>query len=199
MKLADIAEVASGYTFRERLDAYPDGDVAVLQMKNISPDDKVLTDDLPRVGLADLSARQLLREGDILFRARGHFHTAAVVYGGLKNAVAAAPLMLIRVSTATVLPEYLCWFINHPGTQAKLMNLAAGSYVRTLNKAAIEGMELPLPPVELQRQVVEIAELGRRETKLLIRIAEQRGKFLDGLLARQVQIGFTSRQRRDGG
>lgn len=183
MKLTQIADISSGYTFRERLDAYPDGDIAVLQMKNISPDDKVLTEDLPRVGLMDLKPRQVLQAGDVLLRARGQFHTAAVVTGGLDKAVAAAPLMLIRVSSAKVLPEYLCWFINHPVTQAKLVNLAAGSYVRTLNKAAIEELEVPLPPVGRQRQIVEIAELGRQEKSLLTRIAERKGRLLEEILA----------------
>lgn len=183
IQLADIAEVTSGYTFRERLDAYPDGDVAVLQMKNIGPDDRVLTEDLPRIGLADLNARQLLREGDILFRARGHFHTAAVVSGNLNNAVAAAPLMLIRVSSQKVLPEYLRWFINHPRTQATLLNLAAGTHVRTLNKAAIEGLEVPLPPLKQQRQIAEIAELGQQEKALLSRIGEQKGRLLEEILS----------------
>ena len=183
MQLADIAEVTSGYTFRERLDAYPDGDVAVLQMKNIDPDDRVLIDDLPRVGLADLNARQLLREGDIIFRARGLFHTAAVLTGNLGNAVAAAPLMLIRVSSPKVLPEYLRWFINHPRTQATLMNLAAGSYVRTLNKAAIAELEIPMLPLERQRQIVAIAELGQREKTILNRIAERKSRVLEEILA----------------
>lgn len=183
MRLTDIAEISSGYTFRERLDAYPDGDVAVLQMKNISPDDKVLTEGLPRVGLADLNARQLLRGGDILFRARGLFHTAAVLTGSLGNAVAAAPLMLIRVYSPKVLPEYLRWFINHPGTQAKLMNLAAGSYVRTLNKAAIAELEVPLPSLGRQRQIAAIAELGRQEAEILKRIVKRKGRLLEEILA----------------
>lgn len=183
MKLADIAEISSGYTFRERLDAYPDGDVAVLQMKNISPDDRVLTQDLPRVGLADLNARQSLREGDILFRARGLFHTAAVLTGNLGNAVAAAPLMLIRVSSPKVSPEYLRWFINHPGTQAKLVNLAAGSYVRTLNKAAIAELDVPLPSLGRQRLIAAIAELGRQEAELLTQIAERKRRLLEEVLA----------------
>jgi len=184
MKLADIAEIWSGYTFRERLDAYPEGDVAVLQMKNISSDDRLLTEGLPRVGLVDLNARQVLREGDILFRARGQFHTAAVVSGNLGSAVAAAPLMLIRTKSQKVLPEYLRWFINHPGTQAKLINLAAGSYVRTLNKAAVEALELPLPPLEIQRQIAAVAELSQQEKKLLTELAERKGRLLEEILVR---------------
>lgn len=183
MRLLGIANVASGYTFRERLDAYPDGDVAVLQMKNIGPDDRVHTKDLPRVGLVDLSPRQLLREGDILFRARGLFHTAAVVTEGVNNAVVAAPLMLIRVTSPKVLPEYLRWFINHPRTQEVLKNLAAGSYVRTLNKAAVSNLEVPLPSLERQRQIVEIAELSQREKSLLAAIAERRARLLDEILS----------------
>lgn len=187
MRLASIAEVTSGYTFRERLDAYPDGDVAVLQMKNIDSEERVLAEDLPRVMLADLNVRQLLRDGDIIFRARGLFHTAAVLTENLGNAVAAAPLMLIRVSSSKVLPEYLRWFINHPRTQAKLKNLAAGSYVRTLNKSAIAKLEIPMLPLERQRQIVAIAELGQQEKAILNRLAETKTRLLEEILAREAR------------
>lgn len=185
--LKDIVEIGSGYTFRERLDAYPDGDIAVVQMKNLGPDDCIKSADLPRVALADLGEKQLLKQGDILLRARGHFHTAAVVTESLGPAVAAAPLMLMRASPLKVLPEYLRWFINHPRTQAILVNLAVGTHVRTLNIAAIANLEIALPSLEQQHRIAAIAELGQKEKALLHQIAEQRGMLLDEILARHAR------------
>lgn len=184
VRLASIAEVISGYTFRERLDVYPDGDVAVIQMKNMDTEDRLRTGELPRVEIADLSDRQLLREGDLIFRSRGLFHTAAVLTEDLDQAVSAAPLMVIRLSSARVLPEYLRWFINHPSTQATLSALAAGTHVRTLNKAALENLDVPVPPVDRQRRIVEVASLGDREKALVKAISERRGKVLAEILAR---------------
>jgi hypothetical protein len=186
-RLANVAEVISGYTFRERLDAYADGDVAVIQMKNMDTENRLQTGELPRVELADLSDRQLLREGDLIFRSRGLFYTAAAVTSSLGRAVAAAPLMVIRLSSPRLLPEYLRWFINHPSTQATLSALGAGTHVRTLNKVAIESLVIPVPSLERQRSIAELDDLGKREKVLASRIAEQRARVLEEILARHAR------------
>jgi len=83
--------------------------------------------------------------------------------------IAAAPLMLLRVSDDRVIPAYVRWFINHPKTQASLSNLAAGTYVQTVGKAGLEGLEIPVPPLERQRQIAELADLAAQEQKLSVR------------------------------
>lgn len=182
-RLGDITEIFSGYTFRERLDAYPGGDVAVVQMKNIDMEDRLQTNEIARVEIDGLRALQQLREGDLIFRSRGMFHTAALVNKNLGYAVAAAPLMIIRTTSTSVLPEYLQWFINHPATQARLATLAAGTHVRTVNKTAIEEIEVPVPALEKQRRIAELAELGRSERALATRIAEQKARVLEEILS----------------
>src|SRR5207302_5057473 len=96
----------------------------------------------------------------------------------------AAPLMLLRVSDNRVLPAYARWFINHPKTQAALSNLAAGTYVQTVGKAALEGLEIPVPALERQRQIVELAELATQEQKLSVAISEHKKTAVEGILAR---------------
>jgi len=182
--LKDIAQVISGYTFRERLDVYPDGDVAVIQMKNLDAQNRLCTDDLPRVDIADLGERQLLRQGDVIFRSRGTFHTAALFSEDVGRAVVAAPLMVIRLSGTKVLPEYLRWFINLPATQAKLSMLATGTHVQTVNKGAIEDIEIPIVQPVQQRRIAELAELSKYEQAISTRIAERKARVLEEMLAR---------------
>lgn len=189
MKLASLSYITLGYTFRERLDAYPPGDIAVVQMKNLGPDDTLQSGDMPRVALPGFSEKQTLKKGDLILRARGLFYTASLLTENLGQAVIAAPLILIRVSSPKVLPEYLRWFINHPRTQASLANLATGSYVRTLNKQAVEELDITLPALERQRQIVAIAALGEKENALLDQIKKKRNKLLDAVLARYARAG----------
>lgn len=187
MQIKDIAELTSGYTFRESLGSFPKGDTAVIQMKNIDASDRLHLAGVPFVGIADLNARQLARQGDVILRARGLFHTAALVTETLDRAVVAAPLMIIRVTSPDVTPAYLRWFLNLQTTQTTLVSLAAGSYVRTLNKAAIEGLDIPVPTLERQRRIAELAELGVRERTLAMTIAEKRRSMLEEILARHAR------------
>lgn len=183
-RLKDIAEIFSGYAFRERVGAFPVGDTAVVQMKNIDASDSLHLNDVPRVSIPDLNKRQFLRQGDLLLRARGLFHTAAVVTQDIERAIAAAPLMVIRLKSPYVQPAYLRWFLNQQATQAELVSLAAGSHVQTLGKAAVEALEIPLPPLDRQVQIAYIAELGARDRALTMRIAEKKAWLLEKALAR---------------
>ncbi len=184
IKLSELALVAVGYAFRERLDAYAAGDVAVLQMKNIDEADALcLVDTAPRVNLPNLNDRQCIRKGDLLLRARGQFHTTAEVTADMGRTIVAAPLMLIRVTSADLLPAYLRWFINQPQTQSTLTSLAAGTHVRSINKVVLENLQIPVPTIDKQRMIIEIAQLGEREQALTVALGERRVKVLGDTLA----------------
>lgn len=109
-----------GYSFRSRLETDAQGDVAVIQMKDIDDANLLHHEGLLRVQMLDLRERHLVQVGDLLFRSRGVTYSAALVGGSLGCAVLAAPMLLIRPQTEVVEPAYLQWFINHPSTQATL-------------------------------------------------------------------------------
>lgn len=179
IRLKNIADIFSGYTFRERLGAFQAGNTVVVQMKNIDANDCLQVDDVTLVNLPDLNERQLLRQGDLLLRARGLFHTAAVVAQVPERTIVAAPLMVIRLKSPKMQPAYLRWFLNQQGTQAQLVKLAAGSHVKTLSKVVLEELDIPLPPLDRQSYIAEISELGARERALVLLIAEKRSRALE--------------------
>lgn len=185
--LADIAEVRMGYSFRSRLEADAQGDVAVIQMKDIDDANLLHPEGLVRVQMPDLKDRHLVQAGDLLFRSRGVTNSAALVGGGLGRAVLAAPMLLIRPQTNVVEPAYLQWFINHPSTQATLAGQAAGTAVKMIGKGVLDHLKVVLPPVEKQRRIVEVAQLASREAALLEELRERRKALLEGILMRSAE------------
>lgn len=167
--LAAIAEVRTGYSFRSRLETDAEGDVAVIQMKDVDDANLLHHEDLARIRMPDLKDRHLVQEGDLLFRSRGVTNSAALVGEGLGRAVLAAPMLLIRPKSEIVEPAYLQWFINHPATQAALAAQAAGTAVKMLGKGVLDGLEVVLPPLERQHLIVEVAQLASREADILER------------------------------
>ncbi|WP_050791338.1 restriction endonuclease subunit S [Burkholderia thailandensis] len=167
--LAAIAEVRMGYSFRSRLETDADGDVVVIQMKDVDDANLLHPEGLARIRMPELKDRHLVQEGDLLFRSRGVTNSAALVGGGLGRAVLAAPMLLIRSNTEIVEPAYLQWFINHPATQAALAGQAAGTAVKMLGKGVLDGLEVTLPPLERQHLIVEVAQLASREAVILER------------------------------
>ena len=96
MKLGDLADVKMGYPFRSRLEHDPQGDVAVIQMKDIDDANLLHAEEAIRVTLPKGKTHHLLRAGDLLFRSRGRSNGAAQVLEGIGPAVLSAPMLLIR-------------------------------------------------------------------------------------------------------
>jgi hypothetical protein len=186
-QLRKIATVHAGYPFRERLQSDPQGNVLVIQMKNLDEGNRIQEDGVVRVQLGASIERHLVKSGDIVFRARGNRTSASLVTRDLGRTIVAAPLMIIRAADKDVLPAYLQWAINNPRTQAKLADLGTGTYVQTVGKAALEALELPVPDLERQHKIVELAALMEREQQLWKEISESRKRLVDGILLRRAQ------------
>lgn len=180
MNLGELAEVQMGYPFRSRLEHDPQGDVAVIQMKDIDDANLLHAEEAIRVALPKGKTHHLLRAGDLLFRSRGRSNGAALVAEGIGPAVLAAPMLLIRPHN--VLPAYLCWYINAPATQAQLAALAEGTSVRMISAEALKSLSIPVPPLDAQRRIAEAATLAEQEQTLLARIATLRQRLTVHLL-----------------
>ena len=181
MILGQLADVQMGYPFRSRLEHDPQGDVAVIQMKDIDDANLLHAEEAIRVALPKgKTHHHLLRAGDLLFRSRGRSNGAAQVLEGIGPAVLSAPMLLIRPHG--VLPAYLCWYINAPATQAQLAALAEGTSVRMISAEALKALEVPLPSLATQQRIAEAAALAGQEQSLLARIATLRQRLTNHLL-----------------
>ena len=180
MNLGELAEVQMGYPFRSRLEHDAEGDVSVIQMKDIDDANLLNAEDTIRVKLPKGKAHHLLRPGDLLFRSRGRTNGAALVQSSIGSAVLAAPMLLIRPHG--VLPEYLCWFLNAPAAQVQLASLAEGTSVRMISAEALKALDVPLPSLATQQRIVQAAALAEQEQTLLARIATLRQRLTTHIL-----------------
>jgi hypothetical protein len=187
--LQDIAEVRMGYSFRSRLEVDAEGDVAVIQMKDIDDSNLLHPEGLARIQMPDLKDRHIVQEGDLLFRSRGESNSVSLVAGSLGRTVLAAPMMLIRLKVDLVGSAYLQWFINQPSTQAALASQAAGTAVKMIGKAALEQLEVAVPSLDDQRRIVEIGQLAAHEAQLMRELMGRRKALIEGILMRKAQDG----------
>ena len=182
-KLKEITSVRMGYSFRSRLEFSEGGGVAVIQMKDLLDDNTVGCDDLVRIDLDAVKEHQLAQRGDLVFRSRGHVTTAAVLLEDPGKAVVAAPLLRIRVTKPDkILPEYLNWYISQLDAQIFLTSRAKGTVQKMISKQAIEDLEVALPSLEKQKNIVELAMLSAREQTLLHSLADKRDQYISTVL-----------------
>jgi hypothetical protein len=179
-RLADIADVRTGFPFRKAVQAVPNGALAVVQMKDIDESAGLNLDACVRIEDDPKRYEQhLLKMGDVLLQSKGNKFPAGALDKPV-HGIAALGLMIIRPRMVT--PDYLQWVLNQPRTRAALRAVARGTYVPFLSRVDVEDLMVPLPAIETQRRIVEIARLRRQEHRLVTRLTELNDVFTDALV-----------------
>ena len=184
LHIKDIALVQMGVSFRSRIEPEADGTVAVIQMRDLTDDNKLSHRNLITVTMDGLSDRHLVKRKDLIFRSRGQTTTAAIIDTEIGPAVVAAPLLRVRVTSKRVLPEYLCWFVNQASAQAFLHSRATGTAMTMIGKSALDALQVPLPALDTQRQIVALADLANEEQRLMRELAKKKEKLVRGIQMR---------------
>ncbi|HIF9160817.1 TPA: restriction endonuclease subunit S [Photobacterium damselae] len=182
VNLKKIASVQMGHSFRSKLEPDANGNISVIQMKDLTEDNRLNAQELVQITMQDLKEHHRVKHNDLVFRSRGQTNTAALIDQELNDAVIAAPLLRIRVENDSVIPAYLCWFINQPSSQAVLQSKAAGTAVRMIGKPALEDLEIVLPSLDVQKKIIEIYQLSINEQKLMNALAKKKRTFTESIL-----------------
>lgn len=197
-KLGHIAEVAIGYQHREKVSHVEHGTYRLIQGKDIVrseelADDsggqsgwRVLMQKLDRVTPKGDASRYRIQPGDLLFVSRGTANVAVPlvepfikpVPSDWDSMIPAYVFYILRPDRQRVLPEYLAWFINQPPAQAFLARHSRGTLVKLLPKGLFEELEVPVPPLDKQRLIVELEHLRAREEFLLKQLADARRRMV---------------------
>lgn len=183
MRLADVSDIHSGYTARERLDPTLEGGVPAMQLRDISSQCPNLEPILQCYDLKLTSKRYFVRGGEIVFRSRGEPNIAVAIRDPLREPIAViAPLMIIRPHRHQVVPGYLAWAINQPDAQRRLGAEAQGTSLRMIPMAALENLEIAVPDLPTQKRIVELDTLVRQEARLLRQLAARREELVSTIL-----------------
>jgi restriction endonuclease S subunit len=120
-----------------------------------------------------LNQNHYLNPGDVLLAAKGS-KNFATMFRGHFSAVASTTFLVSRLRRADILPEYLVWYLNNPETQARLKHNAIGSSIVSISKSTLADLEITIPPLDVQRRILEIARLSTTEHNLRLKIADLR-------------------------
>ena len=174
-KVSEIAEVVSGVY----LQAAPYGDVSYLQIKDLLSESPEKT--ASKVTLSPKNERYLLAKGDLLFAGKGTTYLCKVFDLDIP-AIASTTLYIIRLTSKDILAEYLCWYLNQPSVMAMMKTQQVGTGTPLIHKQVVEDFEIPIPDIDTQRQIVELAKLQVREKELYQAIAEKRQLITNQLI-----------------
>lgn len=180
--LRDIATVTIGATFRERIEPNPNGNVKIIQMKDLGYDNVVNTTGMTRINTKDPKPYQLVHKYDLIFRSRGNSCTAAIMNEEIANTIVSAPLFKITASRQHVIPGYLQWWINNPSSQSYFHAHAEGSLLKMVNKTVLYNLEVALPPLDWQKDIHDYFLLYQEEQRILNKLTEYRKQYAEKTL-----------------
>ncbi|MFH5885311.1 restriction endonuclease subunit S [Halalkalibaculum sp. DA3122] len=186
MKLTEIVNISTGYSFRSKINHDPEGETKVIQMSDVDKYRGIIPEGLQSIsGFEPRKDRYFLEPGDVIMISKGYNINAFIVPPGLGKVVAVNSFLVMKVKTSKILPEYLAWFLNSNRTQHFFQAVAAGTNIPNLSIRALEGLDIDPPPIERQVKLIELDRLKRREIYLHQQIASKKEQLVDTMLQQQ--------------
>ena len=183
--LSELASISAGYPFRGKIDALPEGDVAVIQMRNADPDEGIDWDSLSHVELPRASEKSYLRADDIILSTRGGRNFPYLIPECSRPVVCSPHFFVIRVHADAILPKFLAWQMRQKPCQAHFATGATGSYILNLTRDVVAGLPVVVPPQEAQHLIVEMDSAAKAERALLTELIDNRANEM-AAIARQL-------------
>ena len=184
-----LYSISSGFSFRTRIENDENGDLLVVQLKDLREGYSAIGDNLTRVSSALVGRHYTLEKGDILFIAKGSNNYALEFDFNLSNVIASSAFFVLRPDTATIAPAYLAWYLNQADAQRYLKQNTAGTYIPNINMGTVENMSIQIPSMETQMKIVAIDRLRKRERLLQEEIARKNDVFIQAILSQLLKKG----------
>ena len=181
-RLVEVASISAGYPFRGKIEKLPDGDVAVIQMRNADPELGIDWNALSRVELPRFNEKALLQPGDIILSTRGGRNYAYCIGRERGQLVCSPHFFVIRLKRGNVLPEFLAWQMNQTPAQNYFAAGATGSHILNLKRAVVERLPIKFPLYERQCSIVDLAKAIRAERRIFHQLIENRTNEMNAIV-----------------
>lgn len=137
--------------------SYREVGTPVIPVKNII-DNKVIEDDIPRIGEEDRQRleRYSLKEGDIIFGRKGGVDRRAFIGAERAGWIQGSDCIRLRFLTNLIDSKFISYLFGTQNYKNWILQNAEGTTMPSLNQSIINRIQLVIPPLKIQRRIVEI-------------------------------------------
>lgn len=187
--LKEIADIRTGYSFRAKLEPDSEGNILVVQLKELSDKNTIDISTAVKINMQDVSDNYLLQKDDLVFRSRGMDSTAAIMDITANNVILSAPFQRIRLrDTLKIIPEYLLWYINSKDAQTYFSANKTGTSVSMISTAVLADLPVVIPSLEIQKKIIEINILSVKEIELQEKLIRKKRLLTETVLLKILEL-----------
>lgn len=162
--LSSVVRITAGRSIRstDLMDEPPtERSVGYVRIKDLNQGKVVRTSSWLRPELARVEQRWTLLPGDVLVSKSGTIGKVALVRNGAVGAIAANGLYVLRADQERLDAGFLLAYLASPACQNWLSAQSRGAVTQHLNRAVLDELPIPLPPLSMQaRAAVQFREFG---------------------------------------
>lgn len=159
---------------------YVDQGVRVIRLQNIGIGE-MIDDDLAFISSEHYHSllRNHCQPGDVIIGTLGDPNLrACIIPPELKQSLNKADCLLMRVDESKATTLYVCWLLNCPATVTKALELVRGQTRGRISMGRLKELQVPLPPLDLQRRFAAIVEsVERQKARMRAHLAELEALF----------------------
>ncbi len=116
-----------------------------------------------------------LKIGDILFTRKGSFGSTAVVTNKEVHTIISSEIMLLRLVSEVILPDYLALFLNSPFGYLQIEQRVHGIAYYSISQEDLAEIKIVIPPISKQKRIVKKIHSSfilKDESKRLLELAK---------------------------
>lgn len=189
-KLNDVANIVGGQTFRGKAEGNSTSNIHLVQIKNIT---EGILSEIKKLSYANIDPHKLkvrLQKGDLLLPLRGDRQAALLFNVDCSEksiTTTTNQVAVLRPNQELVLPIYLLWYLNTQYFKETLSRLKTGTTISHLSIKRLSEIDIDLPSLEVQAQVVDIYRNWNDQKDTLVQLIDNGEKLIESICFEKIK------------
>ncbi|MEK7121531.1 MAG: N-6 DNA methylase, partial [Patescibacteria group bacterium] len=186
VELGDICDLMNGYAFKS--ENYVDGGTRVIRITNVQKGK--IVDDNPKFYPKDTQEpveKYKLLEGDLLISLTGNVGRVGLLSKELLPAALNQRVACLRVDSQKINPKFLFSLLNKDDFENDCINASSGVAQKNLSTVWLSKYKIPLPPIEVQKEIVEQIEVKQNAIEHAKAIIQNLERERDDILVSRLE------------
>lgn len=191
--LGELTDILNGYAFKS--ENYVDDGIRIIRITNVQKGE--IVDDNPKfypVNTNEQIDKYELFEGDLLMSLTGNVGRVGILTRDLLPASLNQRVACIRVKSENLNPKFLFYLLNKDSFESDCIKNSSGVAQKNLSTVWLSKYEIPLPPIEIQKEIVEQIEVKQKAiegAKQVIENLERERRYFGQSLRKLKNITMT--------